>query len=183
LPVRGCDDGVVDDAEQVLRRGRGQRRRHVAGDWFGLQFAQDGTFRVGVIVRTGDHTPAARFPGGILAYLYDPSFAALPGDAPDLDADRLLMPPFFTHPQMWRLGYFRTFAHRPLQPRQLVPQHCFLDVDFRGDLYVDDHDEVLDRRYEPCGFFALPSAAGLAGFVGDAVRGALAPVKQAEPRR
>src|SRR5690349_19659642 len=55
----------------ALRRMRGQRKEQVPGDWFALQLDRDGTYRLGVIVKIGDHTPAARFPGGVLAYLFE----------------------------------------------------------------------------------------------------------------
>jgi hypothetical protein len=160
----------------------GQRRKHAAGDWFSLQLDRDGSHRVGVIVKTGDHTPTARFPGGLLVYLYEPALPGPPVDPPEFGVDRLLMPPVFTHPAMWSSGCFRTFGHRELRPEQLVPQHCFLNVDFRGDEYVDENDEILDRRHEPCGRLSLPTAAHFGAEIQDAVDGVLAPVRHRRGR-
>lgn len=161
----------------ALRRMRGQRKEQVPGDWFALQLDRDGTYRLGVIVKIGDHTPAGRFPGGVLAYLFEPAFAEIPAEAPELGTDRLLMPPIFTHRKVWSLGYFRTFTHAPLRPGQLLPQHCFLDGP--NEEYVDENDQVIDRRHEPCGRFSLASLAMLAEEVGEAVDGELKPVRQA----
>lgn len=169
---------VVKNEESLpLRRMRGQRREHAPGDWFALQLNGDGSYRVGVVVKIGEHTPAARFPGGILAYLFEPAFAEIPAEAPGLGTHQLVMPPFFTHRKLWSLGYFRTFAQVPLRPGQLLPRHCFLDG--ADEEYVDENDQVIDRRHEPCGRFSLASLAALAEEVAEAVAGELKPVRRA----
>ncbi|MFI6090856.1 immunity 26/phosphotriesterase HocA family protein [Streptomyces sp. NPDC051218] len=106
---------------------RGQRRKHVAGDVFALQL-DDASYRFGRIVRIGESGPAGRFPGGILAYLYDVPSTDQDPDLSVLTPDRLLMPPFFTVSWVWNKGYFCTVAHEDLVPSQLLEQHCFYDA-------------------------------------------------------
>ncbi|HEX5997307.1 MAG TPA: Imm26 family immunity protein [Jiangellales bacterium] len=132
---------------------KGQRRRQEVGDLFVFQLERDKKFRFGRIVKMGETTAEARFPGGILVYVYD-----VPSDEPscewsDLTPDRLLVPPFFTASTMWYRGYFRTVHHEPLEPPMLLRQHCFYSAHYDG--YVDENDKRLDRRYEPCGRFSL----------------------------
>jgi hypothetical protein len=146
-----------------------------------MQLDSDASYRLGLIVKVREGTGGPRFPGGILAYVFEPAFAEIPAEAPELGPDRLLMPPFFTHTKVWSLGYFNTFVNAPLRPGQLLSQHCFLDS--ADEVYVDENDEVLDRRYEPCGSFSLATLALFAEEVDEAVNGVLAPTRQAGPPR
>ena len=169
------------EERDVLRRMRGQRRMHEAGDWFVLQLDSDATYRIGRIVKAGDATDDSRFPGGILAYVFEPVFEAIPASTPNVKVTQLLMPPFFTHKAMWSRGYFNTFANTLTEPDQILHQHCFYDS--AADWYVDENDRPLDARYEPCGLFSLPSAWAFSEDLNDALHGRLAPVKQAQGRR
>ncbi|WP_143645487.1 Imm26 family immunity protein [Streptomyces swartbergensis] len=82
-----------------LIKMKGQRRQHQPGDIFMLRPEGHG-FRFGRIVKTGQSGSKGRFPGGILAYVYDvPAETETEAEKPDLPAltpDRLLLPPFFT---------------------------------------------------------------------------------------
>ncbi|MGH4032463.1 immunity 26/phosphotriesterase HocA family protein [Actinomycetota bacterium Odt1-20B] len=151
-----------------LKKMKGQRRQHVPGDVFVLQL-EDDSYRFGRIVKVGESTPEARFPGGILAYIYDiPSVDQKP-DLDRLTPDRLLMPPFFTMNWVWNKGYFRTVQHAELTPDDLLKQHCFYDAYYKD--YVDENDQRISERADPCGSFALSNfdffqeqvAAALAG--------------------
>lgn len=153
-----------------LRRMKGQRREHEQGDLFVLQLDQDGSFRPGRIVKLGQHTPQARFPGDMLIYLYrDPLAEPVVAEPEALTPDRLLMPPEFTTGWMWTKGYFRTVGHQSLRPGDLLAQHCFYDADSEG--YVDENDRRLDRRYEPCGTFGMPVFEWLAEEIDAGVAG------------
>jgi hypothetical protein len=55
----------------TLVRMEGQRRRHEVGDLFVLQVERDKKFRFGRIVKMGETTREARFPGEMLVYVYD----------------------------------------------------------------------------------------------------------------
>ncbi|CAL9489802.1 Imm26 family immunity protein [Streptomyces sp. NPDC091046] len=135
-----------------LRRMKGQRRRHEVGDVYVLQVA-DASYRFGRIVKVGESGSRGRFPGGILAYIYDVASDDLQCDLATLTVDRLLMPPFFTVNWPWQKGYFRTVAHEDLEPAHVLRQHCFYDASTEG--YVDENDDILRERVEPCGWFAL----------------------------
>ncbi|MGW6060368.1 Imm26 family immunity protein [Streptomyces sp. NPDC055189] len=136
----------------ILKKMRGQRRQHLAGDVFVLHLADD-SYRFGRIVKVAEDTREARFPGGILAYIYDIPSADQAPDLAQLTPDRLLMPPFFTMGWVWYKGYFRTVTHAELNPGDLLKQHCFYDAYYKG--YVDENDRRITERADPCGVFAL----------------------------
>ncbi|MFF5494769.1 immunity 26/phosphotriesterase HocA family protein [Streptomyces aquilus] len=155
-----------------LVKMKGQRRQHQPGDVFVLH-PEGEQYRFGRIVKMGQSSPEGRFPGGILAYIYD-----VPSDSqePDLSAltpDRLLLPPFFTMGWAWSKGYFRTVAHEELEPAHLLEQHCFFDPARGG--YADENDKVIPERVEPCGMFALANFAHFESQLDDALAGRLAP--------
>jgi hypothetical protein len=155
-----------------LIKMKGQRRQHQPGDIFVLQPEGHG-FRFGRIVKIGQSGPEGRFPGGILAYVYD---VPAETDKPDLSAlmpDRLLLPPFFTAPWPWTKGYFRTVEHEELKSADLLAQHCFFDP--ARSAYVNESDKVILERTEPCGVFALANFALFENQVDDALAGRLAP--------
>ena len=135
-------------------RMKGQRRRHEVGDLFVFQLERDKKFRFGRIVKMGETTREARFPGEMLVYVYDVASDEPLCEWSDLTPDRVLVPPFFTMSIMWYKGYFRTIHHEPVEPHMLLSQHCFYSAGFPG-YYVDENDKRLDRRYEPCGYFSL----------------------------
>ncbi|MCX4989231.1 MULTISPECIES: immunity 26/phosphotriesterase HocA family protein [unclassified Streptomyces] len=135
-----------------LKKMKGQRRRHEVGDVFVLQL-DDSSYRFGRIVKIGESGPQGRFPGGILAYVYDIASGDPQPDLGSLTPDHLLMPPFFTMNWVWQKGYFRTVAHEEPGSSQLLKQHCFYDASTEG--YVDENDGIIADRTEPCGWFAL----------------------------
>lgn len=139
-----------------VQRMKGQRRKHAPGDVFVLQL-EDESHRFGRIVKTGHTTREARFPGGILAYIYDVPSADPTPDLAQLTPDRLLMPPFFTLGWVWHKGYFRTVTHAELTPADLLKQHCFYDA--YDEDYVDENDRRISERADPCGVFALSNFA------------------------
>ncbi|WP_405563324.1 immunity 26/phosphotriesterase HocA family protein [Streptomyces phaeochromogenes] len=161
-----------------LKRMKGQRRSHHVGDVFALRL-EDSAYRFGRIVKIGENGPRGRFPGGILAYLYDVPAEAPAPDPGVLTPDRLLMPPFFTMNWAWDKGYFRTVAHEDLDPTHLLKRHCFYDASIDG--YVDENDDVLPRRVEPCGWFALTNFEHFQHEVDEAIAGG--PVYGAIPKR
>ncbi|MGW6062613.1 Imm26 family immunity protein [Streptomyces sp. NPDC055189] len=159
-----------------LQQMKGQRRRHEAGDVFVLQPA-DSAYLFGRIIKTGQSGPHGRFPGGILAYLYNIPAVCQDPDLSLLTPDRLLMPPFFTMNWPWHKGYFRTVAHEKLRPSRLLQHHCFYDADSEG--YVDETDTVIPERIEPCGWFALTNFAHFQHEIDEALAGR--PVHGAHP--
>ncbi|MFF3712888.1 Imm26 family immunity protein [Streptomyces phaeochromogenes] len=71
-----------------LKRMKGQRRSHYVGDVFALRL-ENSAYRFGRIVKIGESGPRGRFPGGILAYLYDVHAEAPEPDPGVLTPDRL----------------------------------------------------------------------------------------------
>ncbi|GGV67226.1 hypothetical protein GCM10010277_75750 [Streptomyces longisporoflavus] len=136
----------------ALKKMKGQRRQHAPGDVFVLQL-DDESYRFGRIIKMGETTREARFPGGILAYIYDVPSADQTPDLTQLTPDRLLMPPFFTMGWAWSKGYFRTVTHAELTADDLLKQHCFYDAYYKD--YVDENDCRIPERADPCGVFAL----------------------------
>jgi hypothetical protein len=136
----------------ALKKMKGQRRKHEVGDVFVLQL-DDSSYRFGRIVKIGESGPQGRFPGGILAYIYDVASSSPVPELSALTPDRLLIPPFFTMNWVWQKGYFRTEAHEDLAPEHVLKQHCFYDASTEG--YVDENDNIISERAEPCGWFAL----------------------------
>ncbi|WP_326762609.1 immunity 26/phosphotriesterase HocA family protein [Streptomyces phaeochromogenes] len=161
-----------------LKKMKGQRRSHHVGDVFALRL-EDSAYRFGRIVKIGESGPRGRFPGGILAYLYDVPAEAPEPDPAVLTPDRLLMPPFFTMNWAWDKGYFRTVTHEDLDPTHLLKRHCFYDASIDG--YVDENDDVLPRRVEPCGWFALTNFEHFQHEVDEAIAGR--PVYGAIPKK
>lgn len=79
----------------------------------------------------------------------------------------------------WNKGYFRTVAHEDLEPGHLLKQHCFYDASIEG--YVDENDDVLPERVEPCGWFALTNFEHFQHEVDEAIAGR--PVHGAFPKK
>ncbi|MEV6795458.1 hypothetical protein AB0M87_26490 [Streptomyces sp. NPDC051320] len=53
----------------------------------------------------------------------------------------------------WNKGYFRTVAHAELTSDDLLEEHCFYDAYYKD--YVNENDERISQRSDPCGSFAL----------------------------
>jgi hypothetical protein len=122
------------------------------GDVFLLQL-EDASYRFGRIVKLGESGAQGRFPGGILAYIYDVASNLPDPDLASLTPDRLLLPPVLHDELGMAAGYFRTIAHEELKAVHLLEQHCFYDAGTEG--YVDEGDSIIAERSEPCGWFAL----------------------------
>lgn len=168
---RWKDFSTVSEKQPVdaLRKMRGQRRDHQVGDWFVLQLESDGSYRAGRIVKMGEPTREARFPGGILVYIYRPELDEMPRTTPDFGPSQLLLPPFFTANWMWSKGYFRTFDHSQLDQADLLAHPCFYSA--YHDWYVDDNDRLIDERVEPCGWFSLANFETVSEDIANAVNG------------
>jgi len=96
----------------------------------------------------------APMPTSNLLYIYKDLFDTKTPDIGRLVPDRLLIPPVFTNRLGWAKGVFETIDNRPLQPGDLLPQHCFRDFSGR---YYDENMNVLPAPVEPCGSWGLAS--------------------------
>jgi Immunity protein 26 len=108
----------------------------------------DGQFLFGRVIRTDALGPMH----ALLIYVYRDR--ALEKDPPDsLSPSRLLIPPTFTNRRGWTHGVFETVERRPLEPDDVLPQHCF----FADGRYYDEDCRPLETRSEPCGVGGLGS--------------------------
>lgn len=135
---------------QVLRRSR---KPVCAGDIFAYR-VKDHDFGYGRVIRTG--TRIGDFADVILIYIYR-AFSHDKASIPRLSRRRLLLPPLGTNRRPWTMGYFETVAHAPLEPRDVLPVHCFKDSATIPISYRDEWGRKLARKTSPCGLYAIDS--------------------------
>ena len=141
----------------------------IKGDFFILNIQND-LFHWGRVVST--EASVGGFDQCVLIYIYD----VVSKDSltpPKLDVGSLLLPPIATNDLVWKRGYFKTVLNLELKPDDLLQVHCFEDT-FLGR-YYDDAGSILDRRYEPCGSYALSSYASIDDKLSEVLGIALAP--------
>lgn len=138
---------MADSNMRPLKRSRKKPR---PGDVFVVSYPVGYLF--GRVVATELSQP---MPKSCLIYIYNVTSTEPTPDREQLTPDNLLVPPQFTSPAMWHIGLAETIDHWPLEPNDLLPQHCFERVP--GGKFVDENGEVIPRRVEPCGLFGLNS--------------------------
>lgn len=147
----GAVTGPVRTNLRVLKPSRKAPR---AGDVFVMQLPDD-RYVFGRVMST-EAMAGASMPGAILIYVYRPRFDST--DLPprsELSRERLLVSPMMTNRRPWSKGYFETVAHWPLEPDDVLPQHCFLSA-ARGR-YFDEKGNELPGPIEPVGDYGLHS--------------------------
>lgn len=135
---------------QILKPSRKKLR---AGDLFAMQLPDD-RFLFGRVVTTEARIGAME--GAILIYVYRPRFDSM--EVPErsaLSAGELLVSPMMTNRLPWSRGYFETVAHWPLEPGDVLTQHCFLRSE--PACYFDEQSNVLPGPVEPVGDWGLHS--------------------------
>lgn len=151
---------------QILKPSR---KKAQPGDVFAVGLP-DGTFLFGRVVSThAQWTLAVDADPAILIYLYrerSAAKAAVP-DRSMMRPDRLLVSPIMTNRLAWTRGYFETLANVPLEPNEVLPQHCFLSAS-RGR-YFDDEGNELTGAIEPVGDYALHSFRTIDDQISDAL--------------
>ena len=136
-----------------MRKLKPSRKMPRPGDVFVLQMP-DNKYYFGWVVST-----SAMVGGRIqsrLIYVFRVQSASkdLP-ERSNLRSDRLLVPPMMTNLLPWSRGYLETIAHLPLEPGDILSQHCFYDSFFRK--YVDELGNDLPGPVEPVGELGLQS--------------------------
>lgn len=149
--------GDVDEEEAppALEQLTRSRKRVRAGDVFSLRPVGHDFF-FGRVVDT-DST-LGNWHGVLLVYIYD--LTSSRNELPSLDLLRppsLLLPPVGTGSQAWTRGFFETVGHVPLEPSDLLAQHCFKVLGRDNDVYVDERGCSLEQRTEPVGRYAFES--------------------------
>jgi len=74
---------------------------------------------------------------------------------PLLCKNNLLVAPIITNNLAWSKGLFYTVANREISKEDKLTQYCFEDVVFNK--YVDENENVIAKRIEPCGYSGLDS--------------------------
>lgn len=148
-----------------LRVLKPSRKRPASGDLFAMQLP-DERFLFGRVIATDAEIGPMK--DVILVYIYRPRFDSK--DVPprsELSPERLLVSPMMTNRLPWSKGYFETVDHWPLQPGDVLPQHCFLSA-ARGR-YFDEKGNELPGPVEPVGDWGLHSYRTIDDEISDAL--------------
>lgn len=142
------------------------RKAPRAGELFAMQLP-DERFLFGRVVST-EAMAGPSMPGAILIYVYRPRFDSMTvPDRSELSPTKLLVPPMMTNKLPWSKGYFETVADWPLEPGDLLRQHCFFSA-ARGR-YFDEAGNELPGPVEPVGDYGLHSFWTIDDAVSDAL--------------
>jgi hypothetical protein len=141
-------DNMYQMHMQVLKRSR---RVPIAGDIFGLKVLPD-AYHFGRLISTDGLV----WPGinNNLLYIYQCTSNSV-SYIPQMDRKELLIPPQITNQQPWLQGYFMHLANRSVLEEDRIRPNCFYSLAF--EKYYDEYNNVLPRRYEPCGVRGLSS--------------------------
>ncbi len=166
---------------RVLKKSRKRAR---PGDVFALQ-VEEGRFLFGRVMRLEARigffdfqSQTTQFWNCVLIYIYTAT-SSDKHNTPELNKERLLVPPMMTNLLPWSKGYFETVEHRPLRQEDSLPVHCFWDAFCQ--CYYDDNGNRLPGRSEPCGVYALKSYRTIDDAVSEALGIPLAPEDEHVP--
>lgn len=124
------------------------------GDVFALRL-RDQTHLFGRVIRM-DALATWGMPGSILIYIYSiRTTDDTPPDRRQLIPENLLIPPLMINRLPWTKGYLKTVAHWPLEPHEVLRQHCFSAMG--GRQYYDEYGNELRSPTQPCGTWGLAS--------------------------
>lgn len=156
---------IVADVVTNLQILKPSRKKLRAGDLFAMQFPDD-RFLFGRVVTT--EARIGPMEGVILIYVYRSRFDSM--EVPErsaLSAGELLVSPMMTNRLPWSRGYFETVAHWPLEPGDVLSQHCFLSAALGR--YFDELGNELPGPVEPVGDRGLHSFRTIADAISDAL--------------
>ena len=157
--------------ETNLRVLKPSRKKIRPGDVFAMELP-DGTYLFGRVINAS--VIAGDFSGAILIYIYRKrSRSKQPPPPSDLTPDELLVSPIMTNRLPWSRGYFETVEYRPLEPGEVLLQHCFLSPVW--GTYFDEQGNELPGPVEPVGDYALHSYRTIADEISKAFGLELAP--------
>lgn len=148
-----------------IRVLRPSRKAVASGDIFAVGLP-DETFVFGRVV-TASVAVGPMGPGSNLIYVYNVRGESLTPNPAALTPGNLLIPPLFINRLPWSRGYFQTVLTAPIEPADLLPQHCFYSS-ARG-LYCDEVGSPLAQPVSPCGDWALHSFRTVDDLISDAV--------------
>lgn len=156
---------VMGDVATNLRVLKPSRKKPQAGDLFAMQLP-DERFLFGRVVTT--EARVGPMEGVILIYVYRPRFDSK--DVPErsaLSVERLLVSPMMTNRLPWSKGYFETVAHWPIDPGDVLEQHCFFSPGMAR--YFDEWGNDLPGPVEPVGDRGLHSFRTIDDEISDAL--------------
>jgi Immunity protein 26 len=134
-----------------LRILKKSRRAPQRGDIFAFQIeAMPDRFFFGRVIAT-DTNLGGMDGSAILIYIYRAS-SAVKTAVPELRPSELLVPPIGTNRLPWSRGFFEVVKSAPVDPGDILPQHCFRDI-FHP--FVDEYGKPLSGPTEPVGFYGL----------------------------
>lgn len=115
------------------------RKKPKAGDIFVLKIIS-GPYFFGRVIKT---EVDAGFGGRIayLIYIYRDS-SSNADELPDLDKNRLIIPPMMINQRPWIEGYFQTISHKPILEDDQFKRHCFRNS--RG-VFFDEYGNALPK--------------------------------------
>jgi hypothetical protein len=148
---------------QLIRRSRHVPAR---GDIFAMQLPS-GNYLFGRVVIANPPREFAPGPSTNLIYIYSVKSQNKVADHELLIPANLLLPPIWTNSLGWSKGVFETIENRPLQPGDLLRQHCFR-VPLK-EIFVDEAGRNIPARTEPCGEWSLASYRWVDDHVSDAL--------------
>jgi hypothetical protein len=162
---------VTDEVR--LQKLQPSRKRLRPGDVF-CMLPADGRYVFGRVIEVDIPFEENEFgfalapmPESNLIYVYDARAQEPEPPWEQLRRDRLLLPPMFINRLPWSRGYLQTVSNRPLEPADVLEEHCFRDEVF-GRLY-DLGGRPRSTVIEPCGTWGLKGYGGLDRIVHEAL--------------
>ena len=128
------------------------RKKIKAGDLFVFQMSQEpNLYRFGLVSKNDFNL--GPFPNCNLVYLYEACSESI-DEVPELNREKLLIPPFATNNLAWSKGYFLTISNIVPSEAEVFSEHYFRDTS--GNLYNESGVRVK-KAHEPVGIWALRS--------------------------
>ena len=122
------------------------RKKIKAGDLFVFQMSQEvNLYRFGLVIKNDFNL--GPFPNCNLVYLYEASSKFI-DEVPELNREKLLIPPFVTNNLAWSKGFFLTIGNIVPGEAEIFSEHFFRDTS--GNLYNDSGVRVK-KSSRTCG--------------------------------
>ena len=134
-----------------LTKIRTSRKKVCEGDIFVLKILKD-KYHWGRVISLNASTGG--FPNSTLIHIFN-VITENYDIIPSLCKNNLLVPPIITNNLAWSKGLFYTVVNREITEEDKLTQYCFEDVIFKK--YVDENENVVPKRIEPCGYVGLES--------------------------
>lgn len=149
---------------RVLQKSRRPPR---SGDVFAV-LPPTGRYRFGRVIATDAEVTGAGGPL-VLIYIYAKDSSSME-EVPELERDRLLVPPLITNRLGWTRGYFRHLYSDELRKEDVLPQHRFRSLHPETpDLMFDEYDRPARPGPGPVGDHGVHSFRTIDDAISDAL--------------